>query len=177
MATKAAPRMDDARGARAPRSGLDRRRLRVGPLAAGFAGDRPARCLRLDGAAGANRAGAGTGEVIEAGEEPGRASGAASAARTRAAIGAARARSRSCRAAPAQPPVPPAPAPSAARTAARNGCPQCRPGGPAANLEKVIPLLHAPDDPGPDGEPQTEPSPIRLRLRPPDGNRLRALFK
>ena len=40
------PRMDGARGAGRARPGLDRRRLRVGPLAAGVA-DRPARCLRM----------------------------------------------------------------------------------------------------------------------------------
>jgi hypothetical protein len=44
------------------------------------------------------------------------------------------------------------------------------------NVEKVIPLLHAPDDPGPDGEPHHEPVPDVI---PPGGNLdwLRALFK
>jgi HemY protein len=46
-------RMDRARRARRPRSNVDRRRLRLGPLAAGVAGHRPARCVRMEGAAGA----------------------------------------------------------------------------------------------------------------------------
>jgi HemY protein len=69
---------------------------------------------------------------------------------------------------PSRPEVSPAP-PIAARTAT--------PAIPAANFEKVIPLIHAPDDPGPDGEPQTEPLPD---APPPPSNgwdRLRALFK
>jgi HemY protein len=85
----------------------------------------------------------------------------------------------------AQPPPPPsAPAPfapepprpevsAAPATAARNATPPA----PAANFEKLIPLLHAPDDPGPDGEPQTDPIPDPP---PPASNgwdRLRALFK
>jgi HemY protein len=45
----------------------------------------------------------------------------------------------------------------------------------AANFEKVIPLIHAPDDPGPDGEPQA------VADAPPPAesgwDRLRALFK
>jgi HemY protein len=47
----------------------------------------------------------------------------------------------------------------------------------AIKTEKLIPLIHAPDDPGPDGEPQTEPLPDPP---PPASNgwdRLRALFK
>jgi hypothetical protein len=51
------------------------------------------------------------------------------------------------------------------------------PAAPAANFEKVIPLIHAPDDPGPDGEPHAEPVPDPP---PPPSNgwdRLRALFK
>jgi HemY protein len=69
---------------------------------------------------------------------------------------------------PPRPEVSPAP-PIAARTAI--------PPMAAANFEKVIPLIHAPDDPGPDGEPQTEPIPDPP---PPPSNgwdRLRALFK
>jgi HemY protein len=51
------------------------------------------------------------------------------------------------------------------------------PAATGASFEKLIPLLHAPDDPGPDGEPQTEPLPDPP---PPPANgwdRLRALFK
>jgi HemY protein len=105
--------------------------------------------------------GTGAGTVIEAGEEP-------------ATIEAA--------AAPAPQPVPeltmtaqpPAepepPRPDVTAAGARNAA-------PAANFEKVIPLLHAPDDPGPDDEPQIEPIPDPP---PPPANgwdRLRALFK
>ena len=50
------PRMDGARAARAARSGLDRRRLRVGPLDAGVAGQRAARRVPMEGAAGRNSA-------------------------------------------------------------------------------------------------------------------------
>ena len=39
-----------ARAQRGARSGLDRRRLRVGALAAGLAGERPARCVPVEGA-------------------------------------------------------------------------------------------------------------------------------
>ncbi len=49
-------RMDGARGACAPRSGLDRRRLRVRALDAGVAGQRPARRLPMEGSAGGDRA-------------------------------------------------------------------------------------------------------------------------
>jgi HemY protein len=78
-----------------------------------------------------------------------------------------------------QPPSPTAPEPPrpevspAPSIAARTATPPAQ----AANFEKVIPLIHAPDDPGPDGEPQTEPLPDPP---PPASNgwdRLRALFK
>ena len=75
-----------------------------------------------------------------------------------------------------QPSAPSAPAPepsAASASAARNSTPAA----PAVNFEKVIPLIHAPDDPGPDGEPQTDPLPD-LPPPPPSGwDRLRALFK
>ncbi len=48
---------------------------------------------------------------------------------------------------------------------------------PAANFEKVIPLLHAPDDPGPDGEAQTEPLPDPPPPQPNGWDRLWALFR
>ncbi len=86
-----------------------------------------------------------------------------------------------------QPPplAPSAPAPSSSASApapelpaflsapARNAIPAA----PAAHFEKVIPLLHAPDDPGPDGEPPSDPLPD-VPPPPPNGwDRLRALFK
>ena len=49
------PRMDGARAAGAARSGLDRRRLRHRPLDAGVAGERPARRVPVEGAAGGTR--------------------------------------------------------------------------------------------------------------------------
>jgi HemY protein len=56
---------------------------------------------------------------------------------------------------------------------ARNAAPPA----PAANFEKLIPLLHAPDDPGPDGEPQSEPIPDPPPPAPNGWDRLRELFK
>ena len=42
----------------------------------------------------------------------------------------------------------------------------------------VIPLVHAPDDPGPEAEPPAEPAPEPTTEPPPDGwSRIRALFK
>jgi HemY protein len=97
--------------------------------------------------------------------------------------------------APAAPAVQPAPEIAVSGTAAAQSSPapeplrpevsaapsigarNATPAAPAAHFEKVIPLLHAPDDPGPDGEPQTEPIPD---APPPPSNgwdRLRALFK
>jgi hypothetical protein len=41
----------------------------------------------------------------------------------------------------------------------------------------VIPLVHAPDDPGPNGETEVEPAP-EPATPPPDGwSRIRALFR
>jgi HemY protein len=78
-------------------------------------------------------------------------------------------------------PPPPSPSESPSRpeasVAPAAGMRDATPLGSAANFEKVIPLLHAPDDPGPDGEPQTEPLPDPP---PPPSNgwdRLRSLFK
>ena len=51
------------------------------------------------------------------------------------------------------------------------------PAASAAHFEKVIPLLHAPDDPGPDGEPQTEPLPDPPPPEPSGWDRLWALFR
>jgi HemY protein len=74
----------------------------------------------------------------------------------------------------AQPAPPSAPEPPAAPPAgARNATPPA----PPANFEKLIPLLHAPDDPGPDGEPQTEPIPDPPPPAPNGWDRLRELFK
>jgi HemY protein len=52
-----------------------------------------------------------------------------------------------------------------------------KPPAPAANFEKVIPLLHAPDDPGPDGEPQAEPATEPPPPASSGWDRLRQLFK
>jgi len=76
-------------------------------------------------------------------------------------------------------PAPPAPEPPRAEVSgapaavARNATPAA----PAAHFEKLIPLLHAPDDPGPDGEPPSDPIPD---APPPSSNgwdRLRDLFR
>jgi HemY protein len=82
---------------------------------------------------------------------------------------------------PLPPPAPSPPAPEPPRPEASPAPPIAArtaiPLAPTANFEKVIPLIHAPDDPGPDGEPQTEPLPDPP---PPASNgwdRLRALFK
>ncbi|HEY6258858.1 MAG TPA: heme biosynthesis HemY N-terminal domain-containing protein [Xanthobacteraceae bacterium] len=106
-----------------------------------------------------------TGEVIEAGEEA-------------AAIEAPAV----AQPVPATAPPAPSPLPSASEpprldaTAAPAAGPRTASPPLAMNFEKVIPLLHAPDDPGPDGEPQTEPVPD---APPPAGNLdwLRGLFK
>ena len=111
--------------------------------------------------------GAAAGDVIEAGEEP-------------AAIEAAPALAvqpvpptpeiAAANPAPVPPPsapispAPPGPEPAPARTAAT--------AAPA-----VIPLIHAPDDPGPDGEPHADPVPDVPPPQPNGWDRLRALFK
>ncbi len=123
----------------------------------------------------------GNGDVIEADEAP--AALAAPSARRAAAVPSAPPAPEAAMAVPPAPPSsvsspsapePPHPEVSAAPvTVAGNA----NPAAPAARSEKVIPLLHAPDDPGPDGEPQTEPVPDPP---PPPANgwdRLRALFK
>jgi HemY protein len=94
-----------------------------------------------------------TDNVIEAGAEP-----AAVAAAPEIAVAAG--------ATPQSAPAPAAPEPLRSQASAAPA---------AAHFEKVIPLIHAPDDPGPDGEPQTVPD-----APPPAQNgwdRLRALFK
>jgi HemY protein len=49
---------------------------------------------------------------------------------------------------------------------------------PAGPFERVIPLLHMPDDPGPEPEPQSEPEPEAAADTPPEGwTKLRGLFK
>jgi HemY protein len=118
--------------------------------------------------------GAGIGDVIEAGEETAAIAAPAApvAPPVRGAPEVAMAGAADGQSAPApEPPRPEAPAVPAA--AARNAAAAA----PAAKSEKVIPLLHAPDDPGPDGEPQTDAIP---EPPPPASNgwdRLRALFK
>jgi HemY protein len=93
-------------------------------------------------------------------------------------------------AAPAAPPIQPAPTvppepivtppePPRPETPAAPAAPprSATPAAPAANFEKVIPLIHAPDDPGPDGEPHAEPLPDPPPPVPNGWDRLRALFK
>jgi HemY protein len=118
--------------------------------------------------------GAGIGDVIEAGEET--AAIAAPAAPVAQPVQGAPEVAMAGTADGQSPPAPEPPRPEASAapaSAARNAAPA----PPAAKSEKVIPLLHAPDDPGPDGEPQTDAIPDSP---PPTSNgwdRLRALFK
>ncbi len=110
--------------------------------------------------------GIGAGDVIEAGEEGAAIQAPAAPPAPEIAMAGAAA---------AQPPSE-APRPEVSAeptTAARNATPAA----PAANFEKLIPLLHAPDDPGPDGEPQTEPLPDPPPPSPNGWDRLKALFK
>ncbi len=86
--------------------------------------------------------------------------------------------SRGPQATAAEPPAPPAPEPPRAELLVTPGAIGLGKSPPlAANFEKVIPLVHAPDDPGPDGEPQAEPA---TEPPPPPSygwDRLRQLFK
>ena len=130
------PRMDGAGAAGAARSGLDRRRLRVRPLDAGVAGERPARRVPVEGAAGGTR----------------RPSRGDRGRRTRS----GRSRRSSQRRMPAAVAVvepTPAPRPPALSGAAP------RPPKLEPRAEAIIPLLHVPDDPGPDPAPDLEPEP------------------
>jgi HemY protein len=68
----------------------------------------------------------------------------------------------------------PAPAPEPPRSEASSAARNAAPATPAA---KVIPLLHAPDDPGPDGEPNIQPIPDPPPPAQNGWDRLRALFK
>ena len=111
--------------------------------------------------------GAAAGDVIEAGEEAA-AFEAAPAAQPMPDIAATIAA-----APPSEPaPVPAAPAPSALEPAPAGNARNATVAAPA-----VIPLLHAPDDPGPDGEPHAEPLPDTPPPQPNGWDRLRALFK
>ena len=146
------PRMDGAGAARAARSGVERRRLRVGSLDAGVAGERAARRVPVEGAAG------GTGRRARG--DRGRRAGCATAPPVVVAA-AAGAAARSCRrnATPAEPSRRP---PTAGR-AVRFGAEAAE---VAPRVEAVIPLLHVPDDPGPDPAPDLDPEP-----EPPGGSR------
>jgi hypothetical protein len=74
----------------------------------------------------------------------------------------------------AQAPSGPAPElPAFLSAPARNAAPAA----PAANFEKVIPLIHAPDDPGPDGDPPPDPLPDVPPPPPTGWDRLRAQSK
>jgi HemY protein len=113
----------------------------------------------------------GAGAVIEVGDEP------AAIAAPAAAAGTAPLPSGpdpAIAAPPPPPPEPPRPEVSVTRGA---GPGNSAPAPATARGEKLIPLLHAPDDPGPDGEPHAEPIPDPP---PPAANgwdRLRALFR
>jgi HemY protein len=130
----------------------------------------------------------GAGAVIEVAEEPAaieaQVAAAAPAATTPAAVAAPPAvaafatdevapLAEAIAAAPSPPPEPPRPEVSVVPAAgARNATPVA-----AMKIEKVIPLLHAPDDPGPDGEPQTDPIPDASPPPTIGWDRLRGLFK
>jgi HemY protein len=111
--------------------------------------------------------GAAAGDVIEAGDEPAAIEAAPAVRPTPPAPEIAAATT-----APAQPPsapISPAPAPEPAPA------PNTR--NAAAATPAVIPLIHAPDDPGPDGEPHADPVPDAPPPQPNGWDRLRALFK
>ena len=123
------PRMDGARAARRARSGMDRRRLCLRSLAAGVAGDRPARRLRMARAAHRH-------DQRRAGDR----------------AGTCHWSSR------------PSPRPTPQCTSITTATRRLPANGPAAAVaprawqpaqpkaEPVIPLVHAPDDPGPEAE-------------------------
>ena len=125
--------------ARAARSGLDRRRLRVRALAAGVAGDRPARRLPVEGSARRARA-------VRRGDRE-RGQGAADARRA-----------PPVRAPDATAPRSPTGRGGTGGAATSRSRPRAARTPPLApTIDKVIPLVHVPDDPGPDPEPHTEP--------------------
>jgi HemY protein len=114
--------------------------------------------------------GVAAGDVIEAGEEPAAIEAAPAPAVQPAPPAAEMAAANPVPAQPPSAPISPAPAASepAPGTNARNA---------AAAAPAVIPLLHAPDDPGPDGEPHADPVPDTPPPQPNGWDRLRALFK
>ena len=130
------PRMDGARAQRRARSGMDRRRLRVRSLAAGLAGERPARRLRMARAAHRHR-------QRGAGDRAGAVS--RRAARERAERSAKRGapHDETCDSMPRR-------SGRAAAAARGRACAGAPPAAPPPKPEPVIPLVHAPDDPGPD---------------------------
>jgi len=130
----------------------------------------------------------GAGAVIEVAEEPAAIEAQVAAVAPAVTVTAVAAAAAACEPAAAAaiaplpeamvaapPPLPTEPPPESVVPAAgvRNATPVA-----ALKIEKVIPLLHAPDDPGPDGEPQTEPI---ANPSPPPSNGwdrlLRGLFK
>ncbi|HEY4408112.1 MAG TPA: heme biosynthesis HemY N-terminal domain-containing protein [Xanthobacteraceae bacterium] len=121
--------------------------------------------------------GSGGGDVIEAGEEP------AAIAAPLAPAATPEPEIAMTATAAAQPPMSAAPAPAAPEPARSEASATPAPGirnaapAPAANFEKLIPLLHAPDDPGPDGEPPTDPLPDPPPPQPNGWDRLLALFR
>jgi HemY protein len=84
----------------------------------------------------------------------------------------------SIEAVPARSPSAPEPAPAEIEAPAPSGAAgPIKPLPASASFEKVVPLHHAPDDPGPEGEPPAEP-PAEAPLPASNGwGRLRALFK
>jgi HemY protein len=72
----------------------------------------------------------------------------------------------------------PAPAPVAPEPVAKPAAPPLRPAAKAKPVEPVIPLVHAPDDPGPDAGLDVGPTPETAS--PPSGDawhRIRQLFR
>jgi HemY protein len=117
--------------------------------------------------------GAAAGDVIEAGEGPAAIEAAPAAAIQPAPLGPEIAATIAAAPQPQSPPAPSDPAPASAGPAPEPA--PARSAAPAAPA--VIPLLHAPDDPGPAGEPHAEPLPDAPPPQPNGWDRLRALFK
>ena len=111
--------------------------------------------------------GAVAGDVIEAGEEP------AAIEATSAPV---------VQPAPPAPeiatmPAPPGPSAAAPAPSAPESAPATNARNAALAAPALIPLIHAPDDPGPDGEPHADPVPDAPPPQPNGWGRLRALFK
>ena len=151
-------RMDGPRAQRGARSGLDRGRLRLRPLAAGLAGHRAARCVRMEGAGGGAR-------------------------RARAVHDRGAGRARAARAdgprAPGQELPREVPSPPLGNVTPETTAPRAARAVPRA--APIIPLAAIPDDPGP--EPQADTDAELAEPKPPDmwerkpWQRIRQLFR